>query len=371
MKLRILHLTAGSDAGGLSRYIFDLCQAVHADGHEVTVAGERGAWHGMFAAAPWRWIDAPIKGGPLGLMQSAKILRGYLADHPVDILHTHYRKATLVARRIQRSRRSERNTSVPILYTLHLSHFSLRWPWRWLSDFGDHTHVAASEAQRWLIEDAGVPAEQISLVPHGVQPARFPLADAASRKAARAKFDLRSDDLVALYVGRLDIPKNEDWLLDLAAATKDRLPGLKILIAGSGPHETAVRQRIASEHLESRVKLLGECDPLPAYHAADALLLPSAREGFSFACAEAMCAGLPVLRTRTSGTAEMIVENVTGKSVAINHDAFIQAATNFLADRDALRTMGIAAAGFVRENLTFDRQLEKTLALYEQLKHRA
>ena len=41
--LRILHLTAGSDAGGLSRYIYDLGTAMIAKGHAVSVAGQRGA----------------------------------------------------------------------------------------------------------------------------------------------------------------------------------------------------------------------------------------------------------------------------------------------------------------------------------------
>ena len=47
-RLSILHLLAGSDAGGLSRYVFDLCSALHAQGHRVAVAGERGAWHWLF-----------------------------------------------------------------------------------------------------------------------------------------------------------------------------------------------------------------------------------------------------------------------------------------------------------------------------------
>ncbi len=68
--MRILHLTAGSDAGGVSRYIFDLCSAMSAAGHQVAVAGERGAWHDLFAAAPFPWIDAPLKGGPLTLLRA-------------------------------------------------------------------------------------------------------------------------------------------------------------------------------------------------------------------------------------------------------------------------------------------------------------
>ena len=39
--LRILHLTAASDAGGVSRYLYDLCHACVAEGHEVAIAGQR------------------------------------------------------------------------------------------------------------------------------------------------------------------------------------------------------------------------------------------------------------------------------------------------------------------------------------------
>jgi glycogen(starch) synthase len=113
--------------------------------------------------------------------------------------------------------------------------------------------------------------------------------------------------------------------------------------------------------------LLGRRDPLPLYHAADALLLPSEREGFSLACAEGMCTGLAVLRTATSGTGELIVEGVTGRSTAINHDAFVDAAISFLSDKAALVRMGQAAAEHVRTNYTFARQVDQTVALYRRL----
>src|SRR5689334_12260876 len=98
-RLRILHLTAGSDAGGVSRYIFDLCSAMFEAGHDVFVAGERGAWHEMFEKAPFPWIDVPLKGSPLALNRAADALRDFLRDRGVDVLHTHYRRATLAARK--------------------------------------------------------------------------------------------------------------------------------------------------------------------------------------------------------------------------------------------------------------------------------
>jgi UDP-glucose:(heptosyl)LPS alpha-1,3-glucosyltransferase len=97
------------------------------------------------------------------------------------------------------------------------------------------------------------------------------------------------------------------------------------------------------------------------------MLLPSQREGFSYACAEAMCTGVPVLRTRTSGTKELIIEGKTGRSSPIDHDAFLTAAKEFLSNKSALQQMGIAAAAHIRRDFTFDRQLNQTLAMYDRL----
>jgi glycosyltransferase involved in cell wall biosynthesis len=357
--LRILHLTAGSDAGGLSRYIYDLGTAMVAQGHQVAVAGERGAWHWLFEKSPLPWIDVPLKGGPIALWKTASTLRAWVRDHPVDILHTHYRRPTLVARRIQR------RLKIPILYTVHLSDLALHWPWSLFSDFGDHTHVASSEAQRWVIEAGHVPPDRVSLIHHGIDVGKFPLADEETRRAARAALHLPQDARVAAFVGRLDYPKNEEWLLDVA----EQMPNLHILYAGEGPHEALIRQRSeASLELSERVNLLGHRDPLIVYQAADALLLPSIREGFSLVCAEAMSVGTPCLRTQTAGTTELIHENTTGRSVPISHSAFVRAAVDFLSlPTERLRQMGAAASKHVGRNYTFQKQLEQTRALYRKL----
>jgi glycosyltransferase involved in cell wall biosynthesis len=186
--------------------------------------------------------------------------------------------------------------------------------------------------------------------------------------AARRSLELPSGDLVALYVGRLDYPKNAAWLLDLAAAALPRIPDLHVLLVGDGPDEPCLRAQAASRGLADRVRILGHLDnPLAAYQAADALLLPSLREGFSLVCAEAMSVGTPVLRTNTSGAEELIIDGVTGRCVPIDHDAFINAAIDFLSDRAKLAAMGRAAAQHVRENYTFERQMAQTLELYRRL----
>jgi len=359
--MRILHLTAGSDAGGISKYLLDLCAAMTAAGHEIAIAGEHGPWHDRFVRAGWTWIDVPLKGGVMKLVEADHTLRKYVADNPPDLLHCHYRRTTLVARRVQKK------FGMPILYTLHLSHIPLGGAWGWLSDFGDRVHVPASEGRQWLIDDAGIPDDRITLIPHGIHIENFPVPDPSARLDARNKLDLGPDEMAAFFLGRLEDPKNESWLIDLAEASRQSLPNLRIFLAGGGPNAPSVRARIESAALGRRVQMLGEREPLPLLHAADALLLPSTREGFSYACAEAMCAGVPVLRTQTSGTKELIIEGITGRSVAINHDTFLHAAVDFLSDKTVLAKMGAAAAEHIRKNFTFTQQFDRTIALYREL----
>jgi glycosyltransferase involved in cell wall biosynthesis len=351
--LRILHLTRSADSGGLSRYLLDLCTGLHHLGHEVAVAGDGGPMLADFDAAPFPYIRIPLAGGPISFLRSLKALQ----DRVPDLIHSHYRRATLLGRRLQAHR------SPPLLYSVHLSHLSLNWWRRPLTDFGDHTHVAAEEAREWVIKEGRVPSERVTFISHGIDSDKFPRRTAQQRAAARAELGLPADAPVAAFVGRFDYPKNEQWLLDVAAA----VPELRVLLVGGGPNEGALRHQVEKMGLASRIFVLGYRDPLPIYQAADALLLPSLREGFGLACGEAMSVGVPVLRTRTSGAHLQIVENVTGRSTPIDHDAFVAAAKDFLRDPQQLARMGEAAARHVREHFPFQMQLNQTLDLYRRL----
>ncbi len=361
--LRILHLTLGADAGGLSRYITDLSLAMHNLGHQITVAGDTGAWQWLFDSMPFPYVKIPLKGGLLSFRKSVRTMRDHLREHPVDLIHTHYRRGTLLGRRLQMLGRT------PILYTVHLSHISLKFPRNLFTDFGDHSHVASPEARDWLIHDAKVPSERISLIPHGVDVDRFAVADDATKLAARESFGLLAQDRVAVYVGRLDQfhPKHVEWLVDLVDIARDKIPNFKLLLVGEGPQEPMLRELIDRLNLKDRIFLTGHRDPLPAYQAADALLLPSAREGFSLVCAEAMSVGVPCLRTQTSGTSLLIDENVTGRSTPVDRDPFIMTAIEFLSNPDALKSMGRRAAQLIRDKFTFQQQLKATLDLYQRL----
>jgi D-inositol-3-phosphate glycosyltransferase len=171
--------------------------------------------------------------------------------------------------------------------------------------------VPARKERDNLRLDYYAPSEKISVIPCGVNLERFKPLD---RTAARAAIGLAPDDPVALYVGRFAPLKGLDLLLTAVARLKDRLPDLKLLVAGGdGSRSSGTRDLI--EHsgrlgIQSQVSFVGrvEHDDLPDYYnAADLLVVPSHYESFGLVVLEALACGTPVAATRF-GAAETVLQ---------------------------------------------------------------
>jgi glycosyltransferase involved in cell wall biosynthesis len=143
-----------------------------------------------------------------------------------------------------------------------------------------------------------------------VAPALAPPLAPATRTRAEVREELGVDDgrplLVA--VGRLHPQKGYDVLFD-AVARWEREGSLKpaplVAIAGDGPLEVALAERIRAERLP--IVLLGRrSDVADLLGAADACVLPSRWEGSPFTAQEALRAGTPLISTRAGGIPELV-----------------------------------------------------------------
>ena len=82
----------------------------------------------------------------------------------------------------------------------------------------------------------------------------------------------------------------------------------------------------------------------PHYAAAHVFVLPSYNEGMSVATLEAMAAGLPVIITRTGGTAELVEEGVNGLTFDwADVNALVAHIKRFTLERALARSMGAAS----------------------------
>jgi glycosyltransferase involved in cell wall biosynthesis len=138
----------------------------------------------------------------------------------------------------------------------------------------------------------------------------------------------------ALVVGTVEARKN---LLVLIEALPS-LPALRIIAVGPPtPYADTVRARAAALNVSDRVELRGyiEREQLDRLYAcATCALIPSRYEGFGYALAEAMCAGVPAIAARSSSLIEVAADDVP----LVEPDdvtAWVDAIGALLADRDA------------------------------------
>ena len=167
----------------------------------------------------------------------------------------------------------------------------------------------------------------------------------------------------ALAVGTVERRKNLIRAIETIAA----VPGIDLIAAGPPtPYLDDVRARIAELGVGDRVTLRGyvtrdELDAL--YASATVALVPSTYEGFGYAVAEALCAGVPAIAARSSS----LVEVAAGDATLVDpHDGtgWIDAVRALLANRDAAQRAADAARPAAVARFGWARAAAAFAALY-------
>ncbi|GAB3978594.1 hypothetical protein GCM10029978_071710 [Actinoallomurus acanthiterrae] len=290
-------LVLATAAGGLGRHVRSVADGLRARGAKVVVLGPASA-DALFgfttsgtAFAPVEISDRPH---PLGDVRAIARLRRLTRD--ADVVHAHGLRAGGLAAlaRVRTVPGPLRLGSAgpPLVVTLHNASIA-----------GGLTGAAYATLERVVARGAtevlgvspdleermrslGARSVGLALVP---APAAPPSDDPEAPKRIRAELGAGDRPLI-LTVARLAEQKGLPTLLDAAAgwARLDAAP--LVLIAGDGPLEAELRDRIAAERLP--VRLLGRrTDVADLLAAADVAVVPSVWEGQPLIVQEILRAG--------------------------------------------------------------------------------
>lgn len=194
----------------------------------------------------------------------------------------------------------------------------------------DRIRVSSGWTRRSLIA-RGVPAERIEIVSLPVDLQRF----TPSRERPAAMGPLR-----VCYVGAINLCKGFAHLLRAIRALGKHRVSLNI-VGASGDRQSRKLLERESAGLDVR---FAPGDPIPTYHTAELLVLPSLHDGFGIVVAEAMACELPAIVTEECGSAELVSPGVNGWVVpARDADALAAALEHAIANRGHLRAMGRSA----------------------------
>jgi glycosyltransferase involved in cell wall biosynthesis len=233
----------------------------------------------------------------------------------------------------------------------------------------DAVIVHAEEGRRRLIDDHGVPASRVHVVPMGGPGAYAP--EPLPRDEARRRLGLQPDAPYLLFFGLIKKHKGLDVLLDALALALPKRPDLRLLVAGEamGSWHPYARQ-IARLGLGPSIDLhLGYVpnEMMPVYFgASDVVVLPYREIFQSMVLLAAYGLERPVIATRVGGLPELVQEGVTGLLVRPSDPrALAETLIQATADPTRLAVMGAAGALLAQDQHSWGRIAARHEEIYE------
>jgi glycosyltransferase involved in cell wall biosynthesis len=215
-----------------------------------------------------------------------------------------------------------------------------------------------------LVEIEKIPEKKITVIPNCVEAPVIP--GSFRRSEVRKILGIPEDAFVILNIGSLAKKKGQEALINAFLIIADRYKKSHLVICGSGPLRDTLLGKIMSSLYSQRIHLLDfRKNILELYLAADLFVLSSLWEGMPNVVLEAMAAGLPVLATNTGGIPEMIEDKKNGFiAPAATAEAVSEKLSFILENTHLLPAVGEKAVETVKEGFSVQKMVRSLENFY-------
>ena len=379
-----LAAVGGTDAGGQNVHVAELSRALGARGHQVTVYTRRDATGMRDRVRMCRGVTVEhVPAGPPAALPKDRLLPymssfgQYLAARwvrePPDVVHAHFWMSGLAALTAARYQR------LPVVQTFHALG-AVKRRYQGAEDTSPAARIqlevaiardvatvlAASSGEASELARLGVPGQQISVIPCGVDIGAFTPGGPVARRGAAPRL---------LAATRLVKRKGLDTVIQALAG----IPGAELVVAG-GPPASRLRgdpeyrrlMRLAAQAgVADRVSFRGRVcrQEMPALiRSADLVVTVPWYEPFGMVPLEAMACGVPVVASAVGGHLDTVVDGVTGALVPPRQPEALAGRIRELLDSPALRKYSAAAAKRARARYSWERISEEVAEVYERVR---
>ena len=222
-----------------------------------------------------------------------------------------------------------------------------------------------------IFYNKGFKKAKLHLIHNGVDTERFRwnVNTPSIRTAMREKLGIAENMPVVSMVGRLTEQKGQEVFLKAIKIVIESGTDVRCLLIGDGEDREKLRAFSASLNITDKVLWLGKRMDIPELlSASDIFVLSSNWEGMPNVILEAMASELPVVATNVPGTAELLLDGITGFLVSIgDSDALAERLLILTRDPGLGKCMGKAGRDFCEKEFSLEQMVTNTSALYGRL----
>jgi len=301
--MNIAQLVPRLNIGGVEKGTVEVARYLALHGHKAVVVSSGGPLEKNLAAVGARHYKLPIgKKDPLSVLYCYRKLREIIRRENIDIVHGRSRVPSLTGYMAARAEHRAFITTAHGQYKKHIISRVMGW--------GKIVIVANQVMARYMIDNFGVPAGKIVIIPRGVDLEKFAFRQPGQKpdKTFRAGMIARFTPLK----GHIDF-------LKAAAYVARKMPNFEILFMGdknSAREEYVKKIEFSIKHLllDNITRFRGaDEDVAEVLNDIDVLVSANReQEAFGRSVIEAQARGVPVVATRVGGVVENIEDGVTG-----------------------------------------------------------
>lgn len=298
----------------------------------------------------------------IGFFKLVKVLRSRDADGQTVIFHARRNDEmiqALILKRLVHCR-------LKILFTSTAQRYHSGFT-RWLMRQMDSVISTCSAAASYL------PAQPDTLIPHGVDAARY--QPRSMIEGGEASEQLSHRKHIGIF-GRVRVQKGIDTLIDAALPLLKTHPDWDLVIVG----EITPDQRQFVAELKAQADALGILEQVvftgkqpfdalpPLFRAMTIVTALSRNEGFGLTVLEAMSSGCPVIASRAGAWPDIINPGVDGLIVEPGSISETRSALAKLIDDQGFREqLGLAARQTIVDQYTVEREAQRLISHYRAL----
>lgn len=297
--IRVLQVLGGLEAGGAESFVMNLYRAVDREKVQfdfVKHIEHKGVFEDEIAQMDGRIYRCPQYTGK-NHFTYCKWWNDFFTKHPeYHVIHGHVRSTASIYLKIAQKHglvtiahsHSTSNGSGISASIKDIMQLSLRYT-------ADYLFACSDKAGKWLYGAKAVTRPNYRMIPNGIDLRRFTF-NAEKRCQMRQKLGISENTFVLGHIGRITMPKNHEFLVELFAEYHQKKPNSKLLLVGDGELFEKIKQKISQLSINDAVIMVGsKTNTEDYYQAMDVFVFPSLWEGLGIVVVEAQANGLVCL----------------------------------------------------------------------------
>ena len=364
--LHILHTEAAAGWGGQEIRVLQETRLLLERGHKVSLICQAGSpleeRARSISSSRFHLIPISMKSA-LSLWVFLTLYR-YVSKNNLDVIHTHSSVDSWLGGVVGKL------SGVPVIRTRHVS-----LP---VNDFFPNHLLYSYIPQRILtsgnmISDIVkqvrcVDSNKVVSVPAGVDLRKFD--SEISGEKIREELKVNSNQILIGKIGVIRGWKGHNYFLEAIPLILKKIPNARFVIVGDGPGFKEIKSKVNLAGIDNKVDLLGHREDIPEIMAAlDVQVLASfAGEGTPQVIPQAFAMKTPVVATKIASIPDLLGQGERGVLIEPkNALSLAEGVLKIMRSSEIANHLVENARSFCLKELTEDKMMDSTIAIYEEV----